>query len=83
MSHGAQELAAALAEQGVTAVPDGETVRAWIAGTGNGWIRVVPAFQGAQPFWSWRHKQKTGAHPRGDITGAAAALTRFLAGDPP
>ncbi len=59
MSHGAQELAAELSAPGVTAVPDGESVRAWIAGTGTGWVRVVPAFQGAEPFWFWRHNRKT------------------------
>ncbi|HEX9355385.1 MAG TPA: hypothetical protein VF933_16410 [Streptosporangiaceae bacterium] len=67
----------------MTAVPDGESVRAWISGTGTGWPRVVPAFQGAEPFWFWRHHQKTGAHPREDIAGAAAAVTRVLADDPP
>ena len=32
----AQELAAALAGHGVIAVPEGDSVRAWISGTGTG-----------------------------------------------
>ncbi len=75
----AQELAAALAGYGVTAVPEGNVVRAWIAGTG--WVRAVAA--GGHPVWLWRHGQKSGSHPRDDIPGAAAKLTRFLANDPP
>jgi len=83
VSHGAQELSAALAEHGVTAVPDGETVRAWISGTGTGWVCAVAADDGGQPMWLWRREGKTGSHPRDDIPGAAAKLTRFLANDPP
>ncbi|HEX9355386.1 MAG TPA: hypothetical protein VF933_16415 [Streptosporangiaceae bacterium] len=79
----AQELAAALAGYGVTAVPEGEAVRAWIAGTGTGWVRAVAADDGGQPVWLWRHGEKSGSHPRGDIPAAAAKLTRFLANDPP
>ncbi len=81
----AQELAAALAGHGVIAVPEGDSVRAWIsgAGTGTGWVRAVPGDDNGQPVWLWRHRQRTGAHPRADIAGAAAALTRLLFSDPP
>ena len=58
-------------------------MRAWIAGTGTGWVSIVPGDDNGQPVWSWRHAAKTGAHPRGNIPGAAAKLTRLLSSDPP
>ncbi len=79
----AHELAAALASYGVTAVPEGDSVRAWIDGTGTSWVRAVPADDGGQRVWLWRRKGKTGSHPRGNIPDAAAKLTRFVAGNPP
>ncbi len=79
----AQELAAALAGHGVIAIPEEQSVRAWIAGTGTGWVSIVPGDDNGQPVWSWRHAAKTGAHPRGNIPGAAAKLTRLLSSDPP
>ncbi len=79
----AQELAAALAGYGVIAIPEGDSVRAWIAGTGTGWVCAVPGDDHGQPVWCWRHRQRTGCHPRADIAGAAATLARLLFSDPP
>ena len=80
---GADELADALAGFGVTAVAEGDAVRAWIAGTGRAWVLISAATSGGRPVWSWRHAGETGWHPRGDSPGAAAAVTRFVSGNSP
>ncbi len=79
---GADELATALAGFGVTAVAKGDAARAWIAGTGRTWVRISPATKQGRPVWSWQHDGKTGWHPRSDSPGAAA-ITRFVSGNPP
>ncbi|HEX9356362.1 MAG TPA: hypothetical protein VF933_21410 [Streptosporangiaceae bacterium] len=84
MSGPAHELAAALASYGVTAVPEGDSVRAWIGGTGTSWVPAPsPQTTAGGRVWLWRREGKTGSHPRGNIPGAAAKLTRFVAGNPP
>jgi len=79
----AEELAAALAGFHVTALPAGESVRAFLAGAGLPTVLTSPGVEDGQPVWSWQHDGKTGSHPRGDIPGAASTITRFLANNPP
>ncbi len=79
----ATALAAELSSLGVTAVPAGDCVRAWIGGVGCGYVLIVPASKGGEPVWSWQHRATTRFHPRDDICGAATAVAAVLHADPP
>ncbi len=76
-------LAAALADRFVTAVPAGQAVRVWIGGAGSGCTLITPAGHDSQPVWIWPDGTHTRCHPRGDVPGAAAALTRSVTARPP
>jgi len=76
-------LAAELAKRGVTAVPAGPSVRAWVGGVGSSYVLVRPGMEDDQPVWSWRHDDGAESHARDDIEGAAEAIAAFLQADPP